>query len=587
MVAVALAGCLAGSGASAAADDVTLEGKLVAVHSDDFAHGRSDVRYSLETGQATYAVEFAEQQPELPQANRVVVHGALNGNALAVGKGGISAAPGSTVVAATTGAKKVLVVLVKFADNRDRAGLPVDCQRPCIYEFEFRRRLLRHRFVGPADAVGRRDPVGHDPVDERGDDVRLQHLGLTGGHGRGKRRLQPEQLQLCPVRAQLGPGLRLGRTRVPAGDAVVDPRQLRGPARLRARARTQLRYPSLELVFVHAERDIMGQASTYEHTNFSRGNFGWLSASNTQDVTSSATYSIHSIEPSDPTGVQALRIKRDSSTYLLLEFRQPDGVNFDNFSPSSPQAAGVTVRVVPAYSTMSQSQLVDTTPATSGYSDAPLAVGQSVYDPVSNVTIQTTAAGSSGASVLVTFAPDTTPPSAPSSLSASATDSTHIKLTWGASTDNVGVTGYRIYRVGTGLVGTATTTTYTDSGLTTNTSYSYYVTAVDGATNESSQSNTASATTPILDTQAPSTPTNLVATKASKPTRVSLTWTASTDNVGVAGYRVYRNCALLATTSAASHKDTKPPKGTDAYTVVAFDAAGNASLPSNQASVTV
>src|SRR4029078_8334076 len=75
-----------------------------------------------------------------------------------------------------------------------------------------------------------------------------------------------------------------------------------------------------------------GQTSIMEHTNFSRGNFGVLTSPNTQDVTSSGTYSLHPAEANDPTGVQALRISRGSSSYLLLEAREPDGTPFDSFS---------------------------------------------------------------------------------------------------------------------------------------------------------------------------------------------------------------------------------------------------------------
>src|SRR5262249_48623410 len=77
---------------------------------------------------------------------------------------------------------------------------------------------------------------------------------------------------------------------------------------------------------------------------------------------------------------------------------------------------------------------------------------------------------------------DTTAPSAPSGLKSTATTSTSITLSWTASTDNVGVTGYLIFRNGT-QVGTSTTTTYTDTSLTAGTQYSYTVKARDAANN--------------------------------------------------------------------------------------------------------
>ncbi|MEE4546351.1 RICIN domain-containing protein [Streptomyces sp. V4-01] len=88
---------------------------------------------------------------------------------------------------------------------------------------------------------------------------------------------------------------------------------------------------------------------------------------------------------------------------------------------------------------------------------------------------------------------DTTAPSAPSNLTATAS-STSVALNWSASTDNVGVTGYQVFR-GSTQVGTATGTSYTDSGLSASTSYAYTVKAVDAAGNVSGASNTATVTT--------------------------------------------------------------------------------------------
>jgi chitodextrinase len=89
---------------------------------------------------------------------------------------------------------------------------------------------------------------------------------------------------------------------------------------------------------------------------------------------------------------------------------------------------------------------------------------------------------------------DTTAPSTPTNFFASAISSSQINLSWTASTDNVGVTGYKVYRAGT-QIGTAVTNTYSDSGLTASTAYSYTVSAYDAAGNNSSQSSSASATT--------------------------------------------------------------------------------------------
>ncbi|MFF2886421.1 discoidin domain-containing protein [Paenibacillus sp. NPDC057967] len=129
-------------------------------------------------------------------------------------------------------------------------------------------------------------------------------------------------------------------------------------------------------------------------------------------------------------------------------------------------------------------------------------------------------------------------------MSATATSSSSINLTWSASTDNVGVTGYRIYRGGS-QVGTATGLSYADSGLSANTSYSYTVRAVDAAGNQSGNSNTASATT--LSGTTPPTGTNLALNK-----------TATASSVEGTGFEASRAFDGSSTTRWASAEGTDP-----------------------------
>jgi len=185
---------------------------------------------------------------------------------------------------------------------------------------------------------------------------------------------------------------------------------------------------------------------------------------------------------------------------------------------------------------------------------------------------------------------DSTAPSVPAGLTATAASSTQINLAWTASTDNVGVTGYRVYRAGSLVATLGAVTSYQNAGLTAATSYNYTVQAIDAAGNASVQSSAASATTKTAttsDSTAPSLPAGLTATAASS-TQINLAWTASTDNVGVTGYRVYRAGSLIATVGAVtSYQNTGLSAATSyAYTVQAFDAAGNASGQSNAASTT-
>ena len=188
----------------------------------------------------------------------------------------------------------------------------------------------------------------------------------------------------------------------------------------------------------------------------------------------------------------------------------------------------------------------------------------------------------SAAAVLTT--PDWTPPTTPTGLAAKVATSSEIDLTWNTSTDNVAVTGYTVYRNGA-AVGTTAGPTYADIGLGHGFTYAYTVDAFDAAGNHSVKSASASGTT--SDDIAPTVPGNLVGSAASN-TSVALSWNAATDNVGVAGYDVYRDTLLLATRgpSPLSFTDTVLAGSTHTYTVDAFDAAGNHSAQSSGVTVT-
>jgi chitodextrinase len=184
--------------------------------------------------------------------------------------------------------------------------------------------------------------------------------------------------------------------------------------------------------------------------------------------------------------------------------------------------------------------------------------------------------------------PDTTPPSVPANLVTSGITSTSMLISWSASTDNVGVAGYRVSRNGTQVATVTSGTSYQNTNLTPATAYTYTVQAYDQAGNNSAQSSPLTATTlPPSDTTPPSVPTNLVASGITSTT-VTISWTASTDNIGVVGYRVYRNGTQVATaTPGTSYQDTNLTANTTyAYIVSAYDQAGNSSAQSAALNVT-
>ncbi len=172
----------------------------------------------------------------------------------------------------------------------------------------------------------------------------------------------------------------------------------------------------------------------------------------------------------------------------------------------------------------------------------------SAIDPSSNESAQT-----SIASATTPNGPDQTPPSVPNNLHGNATSGTTISLGWDASTDNPGgsgVAGYQVFRGGT-AIGTTSSTTYPDTSLAPATTYQYQVRAYDAAqpTNYSGLSSQIPVTTPdTVPPSAPGAPQFSLITGSS----ATATWTPATDNVGVTGYRYSLNGGSSWTTVGGS-----------------------------------
>ncbi|WP_402467459.1 glycoside hydrolase family 6 protein [Isoptericola aurantiacus] len=185
--------------------------------------------------------------------------------------------------------------------------------------------------------------------------------------------------------------------------------------------------------------------------------------------------------------------------------------------------------------------------------------------------------------------PDTEAPTAPSGLTATATTSTSVSLSWDASSDDTGVAGYTV-RVDGATAATSATTSATVTGLAPSTTYAVTVTARDAAGNVSPTSAPLSVTTDegggTEDTEAPSVPAGLTA-GAVTTSSVALSWDASSDDTGVTGYQVRRDGELVADVPGTSVTDSGLDAGTAySYSVAAYDAAGNVSAASDALSVT-
>ncbi|MFU8946826.1 LamG-like jellyroll fold domain-containing protein [Mycetocola zhadangensis] len=235
------------------------------------------------------------------------------------------------------------------------------------------------------------------------------------------------------------------------------------------------------------------------------------------------------------------------------------------------------------------------------FSDTDLAPGTYYYkitavDAAGNISDSSLSAGP-----VSIAAPDTTAPSAPQDVTATVEEST-VNLVWSASVDDVGVTGYSVYRGtapdfavdGASKIADTQSTMYTDTGLAAGTYY-YKVTAVDAAGNASIASG-ASAPVAIVfvDSSAPTTPSSLAATAVGSA--VGLTWNASSDNVGVTSYAVYRgtssafvanDASKIGDSEGTSYSDEGLANGTWYYKVSAVDASGNFSSSTTAVSALV
>jgi fibronectin type 3 domain-containing protein len=181
---------------------------------------------------------------------------------------------------------------------------------------------------------------------------------------------------------------------------------------------------------------------------------------------------------------------------------------------------------------------------------------------------------------------DTEAPTAPA-LTGSLTGN-DVHLAWSGATDNVGITGYRIFRDGallTTLAGSAASFDDLDRPYGT---YRYTVRAIDAAGNAGALSNEAAVTYADPDAGSPTAP--VLTASLLDGDDVRLSWTESTDDLAVKEYRLYRDGILIRTSAAAAartHDDLEVLPGTARYTVRAVDNADHVSPASNEESVTI
>lgn len=184
---------------------------------------------------------------------------------------------------------------------------------------------------------------------------------------------------------------------------------------------------------------------------------------------------------------------------------------------------------------------------------------------------------------------DTTPPTPPTGLRASGLSCSTVTLAWSAAADALGVTAYDVYHDGQLVTSVGGGTRQVQVAVVPRVTWGWYVNARDAAGNVSQTSSTVPVTPPdcVQDTTAPTAPGQVRAVATG--TSVTVSWSASTDALGVSAYDVLRDGAVASSVPGATTTflDSGLLAGrTYSYAVVARDAQGNASARSAAATVT-
>jgi len=516
-VAIALLGAALLSFAAPQAEGA-FRGKIEIRHRDDFARERTHTSYKLVQGKRKIPLMLA-RAPRIPSGSRVVVRGRRVGSRI---RGSVR--PRGVVHAASVppGARETAVILINFGSDTSQPWTPAFVRQRVFTASNSTSAFYSEESYGDVSLTGEvygwytiaasSASCGSDDVDLWAEQA--QAAAAADGFDAGD---YQHIIYAFPAQASCDGWAGLGElpgdeswmngnisTRVVAHELGHNMGLHHASSISCTSSGTTVAYSSTCTPDEYGDPfDVMGSSSRHNNAWHLR-QLGFIASGNATTVSTSGTYTLSSAIARGTTGqTQLLRVPIAGTSpqkYYDLEVRSSGGV-FDNYLSTNPAVNGVTIHVDRNVSSLTQSLLVDATPgSSSGFSDAPLPADRSFTDGTVTIAVHSAGAGTATVDVLTSAQPDTTPPSAPTPLHATPS-SNRVTVTWHASTDNVEVAGYRLYRDGA-LLETTTSPSYVDYAVTAGTSYSYRVEAFDAAGN-SSTSETVDATVPPPPDPAP------------------------------------------------------------------------------------
>ncbi|MBA3366031.1 MAG: hypothetical protein H0U03_09655, partial [Actinobacteria bacterium] len=411
---------------------VTLTGILEVTHGDDFRRGKATYFYKLRTPKGRIGLDFKGSRPRTLGGARLRLRGHRSGNRFIVASGGVQklrAIAGAKKSLA--GARRAAVVLINFRNDQSQPWT-VDQARGVMFtnSNSVSAYYLEQSF-GQVSFVGK--------VRTDGDVFGWYTIPLEGGGGvcnvgdwtvAAQAAAQDAGVDLTGYDHIVYAFPRTGCNFLGLANAPGNSAWLNGVFALRVAAHelghnlgshhSGAMYcqdstgakapigPTCSSTEYGDPFDVMG-SGTRHFNNWHKAQLGWIGQGNRQTVMTTGTYTIAPQEWANP-GVQVLRIPRGGSWYYL-EFRQPYGTLFDNFSPGDPAVQGVSIRLAGDYFDLVPSYLLDATAETETFADAPLPVGRTFVDPAYSVAIKTQSVSPTGATVHISL--DGTPPPPP------------------------------------------------------------------------------------------------------------------------------------------------------------------------------